>query len=212
MGASGYHRGLNQAVIVNAARSVGWAKLSIATVAEQLSVSTAAIYRHIPSRDALEIAVIDSYLADFRVSGPVVSARTFLLDFSQRLFTLGADNPGLAQALYRHSSQCREVQRIDREAAHLLHAVGMPVDVATMLVSTVALLALSLTHADREVRAQAGQGEDVAVDIGTGIALTGRQRFTLLMVPVIDGLLSYTPDVTDVRTFLARIEEGTPRG
>lgn len=207
-----YHRGLNPEVIVAAARRLGLANLSVAAVAQELSVSTAAIYRHIPSREALEIAVLNSYLEDFHVSGPVTSTRGFLLDFSQRLFTLGANHPGLAQGLYRHSPQCQEVQRIDHEAATLLHAAGLPYDIAGVVVSTVALVSLSLTHADQEVRAQAGQGADVAVDIGTGTPLPGAQRFALLMVPLIDGLLSYTTDVTDVRAFLARIEEGTSRG
>lgn len=210
MTATPYHRGLNEAMIVKAGLQLGFNNLSINAVAQHLGVSGPAIYRHIDSRDELEIRVADELLKPVSLSDPGESMREFLIRFAQELFRICADNPGMSEFLHVAFPRGEQARRIQQEVIQSLGHWGISPQVADLLAGTIATMSLSLSYADRITRQVHQSREDVLVEVGEGPPLSGMERFTLIITPCIDGYVELVRPGMDVRTILTDIYQSLP--
>lgn len=210
MTATPYHRGLSEAMIVKAGLQLGLDNLSINAVAHHLGVSGPAIYRHVGSRDELEILVADEILQSVSLRDPGESMREFLIRFAQELFRICADDPGMSEFLHIGFPRGEQARRIQREVVQSLRHWGISPEVADLLAGTIAVMSLSLSYADRITRQVHDSSEDVLVAVGEGPPLSGMERFTLIITPCIDGYVELVRPGMDARAILTRIYQSLP--
>lgn len=210
MATTSYHRGLTRDAIARAGIEIGFAELSVNAVAHHLKVSGAAIYRHVDGREDLETLVADRLLTPISCREPGGSMREYLIRFAQKIFSVCADNPGLADFLHTGFPRGQNARRIQAEAIGALEHWGIPRATGDLLAGTIAMIALSLSYADRKTRQSYDSHDDVLVAIGDGPPLTGMERFTLIIAPCIDGYLQLNLGGTRVDSALTEIYRSLP--
>ncbi|CCH30993.1 TetR family transcriptional regulator [Actinosynnema sp. NPDC047251] len=199
--------------VLAAGRQVGLAALSVQAVAEVLGVSATAVYRHVPSRAALERLVGESVVAELDlVTGPDESAAGHLLRFAARLREFALANPGVGGYLQRVFPRGPSGSRLLAHEVAVLGGWGYRPDAAIALSGAVGTVALGLT-ATEECRFASGpeeRAESAAAMADHPDLLAGRAMlpavppetyFALLMAAVVDGLLRRLPPgrpVTDL--------------
>ncbi|MBW4718337.1 TetR/AcrR family transcriptional regulator [Saccharothrix obliqua] len=172
--------------IVEAGRRIGLADLSVQAVAHELGVSTTAVYRRVPSRDALETLVGESILADLEpVDVPGEPVAEHLLRFAGRLREFALAHRGVAAYLLRAFPRGPSGGRLLAAEVAALGRRGYPPDAAAVLAGAVAAIALGLV-AGEEVRVS---GEMAGVPPGMG----AERYFRLLVTSAVDGLLTRLP-------------------
>lgn len=194
--------------IVAAGRELGMNRLSINAVATRLGVSATALYRHIDGRWELERLVGESLLADLRLADDADdSIEKHLLAFGMTLHRFALENPGLARYMQLLFPRGEAGARLLSEEVANLWRRGYPPEVAALLSSSVALVAIGVA-AQHEMKAEASLSDDgydrerdaaaerLAADaeLGpvhtAGMQLTGEQYLELLLNAVIRGLLT----------------------
>lgn len=184
---STYHHGITQMTIARAGAELGFDQLSLGSVARKLHVTTPALYRHVANRRQLDQMVAAELLQGVSVAEPLKDARSYLVSLAQAFFTVCRDNPGLECYLLRDFPSDPESERIESEAQTALKHHGYGQEAAASLAGLTATYAISLAASAR------GRGtEDDMVEVAPGLALGPYDRFTLMILPPIDGLIEMT--------------------
>ena len=185
-----YHQGLTVSEIAQVGAEIGLLKLSLSGVAARLNVTTPALYRHVKGREELVELVVTEYLSQVDLSDRCQDARTYLLHCARQLFVICAEHPGLSEYFQLHFPNHPELARLERQMDGNLAAHGLEPMRAKLIASLITTIALSLVQADQITRQLNNSESDVVVEVAPNFGLTGLERFTLMMEPVTDGVLS----------------------
>ncbi|MCP3800229.1 TetR/AcrR family transcriptional regulator [Allokutzneria sp. A3M-2-11 16] len=90
---------LSRELIADAAIAVGFTELTLASVAERLDASHAALYRHVTDRDDLVVAAAERLVGGLPRSPDTGDWREVLEAGAWALWRMYADNPGVDQVL-----------------------------------------------------------------------------------------------------------------
>ncbi|MEX2431397.1 MAG: TetR/AcrR family transcriptional regulator [Dehalococcoidia bacterium] len=132
-------------------REVGWPRLSVRAVAARLGVTPMALYRHIPSGDALSDGVITKIsegLVDVRNSGDTFSD---LERWARRAHTTLVPFPGAAAHLLATWFQVVPVLRAMERLLEVAHAGGLRDFEAVAAVNAVFMYVLMRAEAEQTV-------------------------------------------------------------
>jgi len=127
--------------IANAGIAVGLPDLTFVGVAEALGVSHMALYKHVPSLEALKQLVAEEIFTrwDFPPLSENRELADYLADFVASLRALVKVHPGLPALLIRESAATQRIlDKIDAHHRAVARAYGLPKKQATWLLSTVA--------------------------------------------------------------------------
>ncbi|MFB9430567.1 TetR/AcrR family transcriptional regulator [Streptoalloteichus tenebrarius] len=202
--------------IIDAGRRIGLPELSIQGVAAALGVSSAAIYRHVPSRLALERLVGEAILADLAlVDDPAEPVAAHLVGLAVRLRAFALAHPGTAGYLQRMFPRGTSGTRLLAAEVAALGRRGYDPSASVVLASAVATISLGLIAAE-EAR------ETLAVTDPDAVEAETRETLSVIAAdPVLSAAHAGLPDVTPdeffrvlVTTFvdglLARLPPGRP--
>ncbi|MEV0391363.1 TetR/AcrR family transcriptional regulator [Nonomuraea sp. NPDC050643] len=137
--------------VVDAGTRIGLTDLTVQGVADALGVTTAAIYRHVPSRSALERLVGEAILDELHLTDdPDEPTVAHLVRFAGQLrsFTLG--RPGTARYLQRLFPRGPSGLRLLEQEITALGRRGYDPATATVIASVIATIALGVTVAEQE--------------------------------------------------------------
>ncbi|MFC5835936.1 TetR/AcrR family transcriptional regulator [Nonomuraea insulae] len=192
--------------VIQAGRRIGLTDLSMQGVADALGVTTAALYRHVRSRSALESLVGEAILEELRlVDDPAEPAVAHLIGFAAqlRVFTLG--HPGTALYLQRLFPRGPSGIRLLEQEIIALGRRGYDPAAATVLTSSIATITLGVTVAEQE-RATLLESEaaDEALAAMAGSALirqadagipphTPEDYFVFMLTATAEGLVALLP-------------------
>jgi len=132
---------LTREKIATAGIAIGLPDITFVGVAEALGVSHMALYKHVPSLEALKHLVAEAIFTrwDFPPPDEGRPVDAYLGDFVASLHALVKTHPGLPKYLIRQSAATQ--QMLDKIAAHhrqVSRAFGIPKKQATWLLSTIA--------------------------------------------------------------------------
>jgi AcrR family transcriptional regulator len=140
---------ITSAAIIEVGRELGLTRLTMNAVAERLGVSSTALYRHVEDRWGLECLIGESLLADIDlVDHPEHGVAEHLTSVGLQLRRALLDNPGLAayvQTLFPRGQSGRGLLTTEVEA---LGRRGYTPDVAMVLASAVASIAIGYAAAE----------------------------------------------------------------
>ncbi|WP_049567169.1 TetR/AcrR family transcriptional regulator [Nonomuraea sp. SBT364] len=192
--------------VVEAGMRIGLVELTMQKVADALGVTTAAVYRHVPSRSALESLVGEAILAELElVDDPAEPAAAHLVSFAAQLrrFTLG--HPGTARYFLRLFPRGASGIRLLEQQITALGRRGYDPAAATVLSSAIATITLGVTVAEQERAALHGSAaeaealaamaaSDLLLQATAGIpAHTPEDYFVLLITATAEGLVAQLP-------------------
>ncbi|MFD1935699.1 MULTISPECIES: TetR/AcrR family transcriptional regulator [Nonomuraea] len=192
--------------VVRAGTRIGLAELTVQGVADALGVTTAAVYRRVPSRSALESLVGEAILEDLiLVDDPAEPTVAHLVGFAAQLrrFTLG--RPGTAQYLQRLFPRGPSGIRLLEHQITALGRRGYDPAAATVLSSAIATITLGVTVAEQERAAHLdSETTDEALAAMAGSALvrqaqagipahTPEDFFVLMLTAAAEGLVARLP-------------------
>lgn len=180
-----YHQGISTEAITRAGAELGFENLSLGSVARRLNVTTPALYRHVANRRELEQQVAAELLREVSVVRECPDARGYLIFLAQTFFRVCRDNPGLERYLLTDFPSDPQSERISNEAAEALRGHGYGEEAAASLAGITATYAISLAAS-----ARARNVDDDLVEVAPGLALNSFERFTLMILPAIDGMLT----------------------
>jgi AcrR family transcriptional regulator len=185
--------------IADAALEVGFADLTMATVAQRLRTSHSALYRHVRDRDALVVLAADRLLQ--RTPWPPLTDdwRADLTARGGLIWELLESHPGLDRELLSLTSIPRTMLSRFTETVEHLQAHGMPPDLAFLATDVVFDLAVSqfvqarpMTEATRrQVHRTAGDEQapgGVTDMIRTAVNDPSRLWFDRKLALVLDGV------------------------
>lgn len=216
--------------VVAAGVRIGLADLTIQRVADALGVTSAAIYRHVPNRLALERLVGEAILDRLTIADdPAQSTRDYLLGFAVQLRRFTVAHPGTAGYLQRLFPRGPVGARLLEEQIAALGRRGYDPAAATALGSATAFLALGfvLTEEARAAQAAADPADDEA-EIREARAVLERspilratlpelptvtldEYFLVLLTAAVDGLVLHLPAGRPVAELLPPAPPGAPR-
>ncbi|NUP67173.1 MAG: TetR/AcrR family transcriptional regulator [Nonomuraea sp.] len=192
--------------VVAAGRDLGLPELTVQGVADALGVTTAAVYRHVPSRSALESLVGEAILADLTlVDDPSEPAVAHLAGFAAQLRSFTLAHPGSAAYLQRLFPRGPSGVRLLEHQITALGARGYDPAAATVLSSAVATVTLGVTIAEQERAALLeSRAADEALAAMAGSVLvqqalagipahTPEDYFVLLITATAEGLVAQLP-------------------
>lgn len=135
---------VDEALIVDAALTVGFTDLSMSAVGRQLGLAHSALYRYFLDRDDLAAAAINRAVATHQWPAPEQDWRQYLRQLASSYWGLYAAHPGLAAEVagLRTTSEAL-VELTNRSAAALLDA-GFQAETAVLVVD---MLGDLVTHA-----------------------------------------------------------------
>ncbi|MEV4219190.1 TetR/AcrR family transcriptional regulator [Nonomuraea sp. NPDC049725] len=192
--------------VVEAGMRIGLVELTMQKVADALGVTTAAVYRHVPSRSALESLVGEAILAKLElVDDPAEPAAAHLVSFASQLrrFTLG--HPGTALYFQRLFPRGASGVRLLEHQIAALGRRGYDPSAATVLSSAIATITLGVTVGEQERAAllespaadeamAAIAGSDLLRQAAAGIpAHTPEDYFVLMITATAEGLVAQLP-------------------
>ncbi|GAA3549919.1 TetR family transcriptional regulator [Nonomuraea rosea] len=204
--------------VVDAGVRIGLTELSMQGVADALGVTTAAVYRHVPSRSALEVHVGEAILGTLTlVDDPAESASAHLVGFGAQLrrFTLG--HPGTAQYLQRLFPRGPSGIRLLEHQIIALGRRGYDPAAATVLSSAIATMTIGVTVSEQERAAHLeSQSIEDALAVMAASPLvrqamaglpehTPEDYFVLMLTAAAEGLVAQLPPgrpVSDLRAAL----------
>ncbi|MEM9033588.1 MAG: TetR/AcrR family transcriptional regulator [Actinomycetota bacterium] len=117
-----WHRGLTRRSIAEAALEGGLEQLTLATVAERLEVSHAALYRHFTNRDDLVLAVMDLIAEQVEWPAPTDDWTHYLRRLGEQLVTSFVEHPALVAEARRLGPPPTIVAKIDQSFVALCEA------------------------------------------------------------------------------------------
>lgn len=139
---------ITQERIVEAGIRIGLPNLTLVGMANALGVSTMALYKHVPSLDALKRLVAEAIFQRWQI--PLADAdadkglQRYLMTFIEALCALVKANPGLPPYLLRRSAASQAM--LDKIAAHQQHIArvhALPLDRARWLLATLAFYCIA---------------------------------------------------------------------
>ncbi|MCG8918813.1 TetR/AcrR family transcriptional regulator [Actinokineospora sp. PR83] len=198
--------------IVAAGVRVGLAGLTVQAVAAELGVTSTAVYRRVPSRQALERLVGEAVLADLVITDdPTRSTTEHLVSFAGELRAFTLAHPGAAAYFQRVFPRgASGVRLLEAEVAALGNR-GYAPEAAVVLSSAVARTALGHAAAQEAREAAAAANPDAAgAEVEAALAavasspvlaaaharipITSEERqFHLLMTATVAGLVAALP-------------------
>ncbi|MFC4116805.1 TetR/AcrR family transcriptional regulator [Nonomuraea zeae] len=192
--------------VIRAGTRIGLPELTVQAVADALGVTTAAIYRHVPSRSALESLVGEAILAGLKlVDDPAEPAVAHLVGFAAQLRSFTLAHPGTAQYFQRLFPRGPSGVRLLEHQIVALGRRGYDPAAAVVLSSAIATITLGVTMAEQEreteLRSQAAE-EALAAMAGSALlqqAMTGipehtpEDYFVLLITSTAEGLVAQLP-------------------
>lgn len=192
--------------VVAAGKRIGLNELTMQRVADALGVTTAAIYRHVPSRSALETLVGEAILDELRLTDdPAQPLVPHLVGFALQLRRFTHDHPGTAAYMLRLFPRGQSGIRLMEQELYALGERGYDPAAATVIASGIATLALGVSVAEQEQAAVAGsEVVEHALTAIAGSALlrqakagipdhTTEDYFMLLLTSAAEGLVARLP-------------------
>jgi len=181
--------------IANAGIALGLPDLTFVGVSEALGVSHMALYKHVPSLEALKQLVAEEIFTrwDFPPLSENRALADYLGDFVGSLRALVKAHPGLPALLIRESAATQRIlDKIDAHHRAVARAYGLPKKQASWLLSTIAFHCIAV--ADMIYRSAANgetpeSGEPDAVK-RTRDAATMEREFSKGMQALIIGALT----------------------
>ncbi|WP_043621611.1 TetR/AcrR family transcriptional regulator [Nonomuraea candida] len=202
--------------VIAAGVRIGLAELSMQRVADALGVTTAAIYRHVPSRSDLERLVGEAILEELHlVDDPSEPAVAHLVSFAGQLRRFTLERPGTAEYLLRLFPRGPSGVRLLEHQVMALGRRGYDPAAATALSSAIATLAIGATVADQARAALHGsRAAEQAVAAMAGSELlrqamagipphTPEDFFVFMLTAAAEGLVAQLPPgrpLFDLRT------------
>ncbi|GAA2213880.1 TetR family transcriptional regulator [Nonomuraea monospora] len=192
--------------VIEAGTRLGLVQLSMQGVADALGVTTAALYRHVAGRSALETLVGEAILDRLTlVDDPAEPAAAHLASFAMQLrrFTLG--HPGTAQYLQRLFPRGPSGLRLLEHQIVALGRRGYDPAAAVTLSSSMATIAIGATVAEQERASLLGTpavdealavmaGSELLRQAGAGIPdHTPEDYFVFLITAAAEGLVARLP-------------------
>lgn len=200
--------------VVAAGVRIGLAELTVHAVADTLGVTSAAVYRHVPSRAALEGLVGEAVLAELTlVDDPAEPVAAHLVSFGKQLRRFTLAHPGSAQYLQRLFPRGPSGIRLLEAQIIALGRRGYDPAAATVLSSAIATITLGITLAEEERAALnrldplgAGEATREALAAMAGSSLvraaldgipehTAEDYFLLLLTASADGLVTHVTPI-----------------
>ncbi|NRQ39484.1 TetR/AcrR family transcriptional regulator [Nonomuraea sp. NN258] len=192
--------------VIRAGTRIGLAELTVQGVADALGVTTAAIYRHVPSRSRLESLVGEAILEDLTlVDDPAEPAVAHLVGFAAQLRRFTLAHPGTAEYLQRLFPRGASGVRLLEHQINALCRRGYDPAAATVLSSAIATITLGVTIAEQERAAHLEpQAAEEAMAAMTGSPLlrqalagipphTPEDYFVTLLTATAEGLVATFP-------------------
>ncbi|GGM84476.1 TetR/AcrR family transcriptional regulator C-terminal domain-containing protein [Dactylosporangium sucinum] len=137
--------------VVRAGVAIGLADLTVQGVADALGVTTAAVYRHVPTRSALERLVGEAVLGELvLVDNPADAVVPHLVDFAGQLRSFILARPGSAQYFMRLFPNGPSGVRLMEHQIAALGRRGYEPAAAVVLSSSIATIAIGATVAEQE--------------------------------------------------------------
>ncbi|SEG97839.1 regulatory protein, tetR family [Nonomuraea solani] len=209
--------------VIGAGIRIGLAGLTVQAVADALGVTTAAVYRHVPSRSALERLVGEAILADLTlVDDPAEPAVAHLVGFAAQLRRFTLERPGTAEYFQRLFPRGPSGIRLLEHQIVALGRRGYDPAAATVLSSAIATITLGATMAEQERAAYytPETAEDLqAVKAGSALlrqamagipAHTPEDYFVLMLTATAEGLVARHPPGRPITTG-GRPDDGADR-
>ncbi|MET8868822.1 TetR family transcriptional regulator [Nonomuraea sp. NPDC004580] len=192
--------------VIAAGKRIGLNELTMQRVADALGVTTAAIYRHVPSRSALETLVGEAILDELRLTDdPAQPLVPHLVSFAGQLRRFTLDHPGTAGYMLRLFPRGASGIRLMEQELHALGERGYDPAAATVVASGIATIALGVSVAEQEQAAVAGSevvehaltaiaGSTLLRQAQAGIPEhTFEDYFLLLLTSAAEGLVARLP-------------------
>ncbi|AQZ68217.1 Transcriptional regulator, TetR family [[Actinomadura] parvosata subsp. kistnae] len=192
--------------VIEAGTRIGLERLSMQSVADALGVTTAAVYRHVPSRSALESLVGEAILDELTlVDDPAEPAAAHLASFALQLRRFTLSRPGTAQYMQRLFPRGPSGLRLLEHQINALGRRGYDPPAAVALSSAVATLAIGATVAEQERAALLATpaveealavmaGSELLRQAGAGIpAHTPEDYFVFMLTAAAEGLVAQLP-------------------
>ncbi|MBA2890934.1 TetR/AcrR family transcriptional regulator [Nonomuraea soli] len=212
--------------VVAAGVRIGLADLSLQRVADALGVTPTALYRHVPSRAALEGLVGEAILAGLTlVDDPGDSTEDHLVSFAAQMRAFTLAHPGTAAYLQRLFPRGRSGIRLLETQITTLGRRGYDPAAATALSSAIATVTLGITAAD-EARAAHASVDPAGAEEATRDALsamagsplvqaatagipahTAEDYFLLLVRSTARGLVAQLPPGRPVSALIATLTD-----
>ncbi|MFJ2617804.1 TetR/AcrR family transcriptional regulator [Glutamicibacter sp. NPDC087344] len=228
--AGGRPRKLTTEDIIRAGRQIGLAQLSLNAVASRLSVTPAALYRHVANRWELERMVGEDILAELILTDdPQQDTAQHLLSVGLQLRAFILDHPGLAayvQTLFPRGASGRRLLSMEATA---LGKRGYSVEAALVLSSAVASVAIGYA-ATEELQRTRGEGyatqrnaalQDINTDTELAEAhqqlpdITPDEYVRMWLGAAVAGFIAAAPpgrSVSEIRNALHAATEGVNHG
>lgn len=129
--------------IADAGIKIGLPNITFVGVAAALGVSHMALYKHVPSLEALKHLVAEEIFNRWRIpracKGGNISLEEYLTAFSASAQELVKAHPGLTPYVLRRLAATQPMlAKIDEHQSHIAHAYGIPKERARWLLATVA--------------------------------------------------------------------------
>ncbi|MFG1700663.1 TetR/AcrR family transcriptional regulator [Nonomuraea sp. NPDC049309] len=192
--------------VIAAGKRIGLNELTMQRVADALGVTTAAIYRHVPSRAELETLVGEAILGELQmVDDPDEPLVPHLVSFALQLHRFALAHPGCASYMLRLFPRGTSGVRLMEEELRALGRRGYDPAAATVIASGIALIALGLTVAQEERATIAGSPvvAQALASMGDSALLrqamagiphhTPEDLFVLLLSAAVEGLVARLP-------------------
>ena len=140
--------------VVRAGVRIGLADLTVQGVADALGVTAAAVYRHVPSRSALERLVGEAILDQLTlVDDPADDTVAHLVGFGRQLRAFTLRHPGSAEYFLRLFPRGPSGVRLLEHQIAALGRRGYDPAAATVFSSAIATIALGATVAEQQRQA-----------------------------------------------------------
>ncbi|MEV0589522.1 TetR family transcriptional regulator [Nonomuraea sp. NPDC050310] len=198
--------------VIAAGVRIGLADLTMQAVAEALGVTTAAVYRHVRSRAALDSLIGEAVLDGLVLTDdPALPTAGHLVRFAGQLRDFTRAHPGSAEYLQRLFPRGRSGIRLLEQQIGFLAGRGYDPAAATVLSSAIATITLGLAVAD-EARAARARLDPLGDEEATRAARdamaaspliqaalagipphTGDDYFALLLTSAAEGLVAHLP-------------------
>ncbi|MFI6535261.1 TetR/AcrR family transcriptional regulator [Nonomuraea sp. NPDC050547] len=212
--------------VVAAGVRIGLHELTVQAVAEALGVTPTAVYRHVPSRAALETLVGEAILNELTLhDDPERPTAAHLVAFGRQLRRFTLAHPGTAQYLQRLFPRGPSGVRLLETQIRALAGRGYAPAAATVLSSAVATVTIGIVAAEQAQDAQArldppgteeNTREALAAMAGSPLvraaslgipAHTADDYFELVLTSLAEGLVAKLPPGRDVADLAAALRE-----
>ncbi|SDN39553.1 TetR/AcrR family transcriptional regulator [Allokutzneria albata] len=198
---------LSRELIADAAIAVGFTELTLASVAERLSATHAALYRHVTDRDDLVVAAVERLVGGLPQAPESGDWREVLEAGAWALWRMYADNPGVDQVLCAipaarevvigHTvSLIRRLCAIGFDPGYAVLAADIVVDFAKSSGGTAGLVHAASAAEIRAAlaRASADQAENELLGGASGaLSRDHRPWAARKLAVVLDGIAANTP-------------------